>query len=439
MVPRMLQGLLAVAALAFAAPASAVLQIEITEGATGARPIAVVPFGVDNQIESPLDIAAVVADDLERSGQFAPMERADMVAKPVAGDTIRFGNWRTVDVDHVVVGGVRPSAGGGYSVRFQLYDVIRQRQIAGYSFQASAQAMRNLAHEIADLVYEAITGERGAFATRITYITAEGSGEARTFTLNVADYDGHNARPILQSPAPVMSPSWAPDGERVAYVSFEGGRPSVFVQEVATGERRKVSERTGINGAPAWSPDGSRLALALSYEGNPEIYVLELGSGKLRRITSSFGIDTSPAWTPDGESLVFTSDRAGGPQIYRIRADGRGQPERLTFEGNYNADPDVSPQGDQVAFVHRNPDRNYRVAVLDLESGLMRVLSDGRLDESPTFSPNGRMILYATEHGGRGVLGAVSADGRVAARLSQAQGNIREPAWGPYLESRVNR
>ena len=437
MAPRMLQGLLALAALAFAAPASAVLQIEITEGASGARPIAVVPFGVDEQIESPLDIAAVVAGDLERSGQFAPMERGDMVARPVAGDQIRFGNWRAVDVDHVVVGGIRPAAGGGYSVRFQLYDVIRQRQIAGYSFQAPARAMRNLAHEIADIVYEEITGERGAFATRITYVTAEGSGDARNFTLNVADYDGHNARPILQSPAPVMSPSWSPDGERVAYVSFEGGRPSVFVQQVASGQRRKVSERAGINGAPAWSPDGSRLALALSYEGNPEIYVLELGSGKLRRITSSFGIDTSPAWTPDGESLVFTSDRAGGPQIYRIRADGRGQPERLTFEGNYNADPDVSPQGDQIVFVHRNPDRKYRIAALDLESGLMRVLSDGRLDESPTFSPNGRMILYATEYQGRGVLGAVSADGRVAARLSQAQGNIREPAWGPYLESRV--
>lgn len=436
---RMLRWFLLVATLLATAPSHAVLEITITEGATGARPIAVVPFGVDDRIEEPLDFAQVIAADLELSGQFAPMDRGDMVSRPVAGDSIRFGNWRTLDVDHVVVGGVEPAAGGGYAVRFQLYDVIRERQIAGYRFEASARALRNLAHEISDVIYEEITGERGAFNTRITYVTAEGSGDARTYTLNVADYDGHNARPILQSPAPIMSPAWSPDGERVAYVSFEGGRPSVFVQEVASGQRRKVSERTGINGAPAWSPDGGKLALSLSYEGNPEIYVLDLGSGNLRRLTRSFGIDTSPAWTPDGKSLLFTSDRAGGPQIYRLAADGSGRPERLTFEGDYNADPDVSPEGDRVAFVHRDADRRFRIAVLEPESGRMQVLSEGRLDESPTFAPNGRMILYATEYRDRGVLGAVSADGRVAVRLSQAEGNIREPAWGPYRGSRLQR
>lgn len=439
MVERMLRGMLVLGLLAVTQPAAAVLQIEITEGAVGARPIAVVPFGVDEQINSPLDFAQVIAADLELSGQFTPMDRGDMVSRPVAGDDIRFGNWRTLDVDHVVVGGVRPAAGGGYVVRFQLYDVIRERQIAGYRFEASARALRGLAHEISDLVYEEITGERGAFATRITYVTAEGSSDARTYTLNVADYDGHNARPILQSPAPIMSPAWSPDGERLAYVSFEGGRPSVFVQDVASGERRKVSERVGINGAPTWSPDGERLALALSYEGNPEIYVLELDSGNLRRLTSSFGIDTSPVWTPDGESLLFTSDRAGGPQIYRVAANGQGRAERLTFEGKYNTDPDVSPEGDRITFVHRDADNRYRIAILDPESERMEVLSDGRLDESPTFAPNGRMILYATEHQGRGVLGAVSSDGRVAVRLSQSESNIREPAWGPYRGSRVER
>jgi TolB protein len=294
--------------------------------------------------------------------------------------------------------------------------------------------MRGLAHEISDVVYEEITGERGAFGTRIAFVSTEGAGDDRSYRLQVSDYDGYNARPVLTSRQPIMSPAWSPDGERVAYVSFEQGRPAVYVQEVATGERRKVSERTGINGAPAWSPDGERLAVTLSHQGNPEIYVLDLDTGDLTRVTRSSGIDTSPAWMPGGDEIVFTSDRAGGPQLYRIAVDGGSSARRLTYEGNYNAGPDVSPDGEQIAFVHRTERNQYRIAVLDLTSDLMRVVTDGRLDESPTFAPNGRMILYATEHEGRGVLGAVSADGRVAVRLSQARGNIREPAWGPFRD-----
>lgn len=431
---RTLRSLLALALLATAFQAQAVLRIEITEGASGARPIAVVPFGWGQEGERPVDIAGIVSSDLARSGQFAPMERRDMVSRPTSAEQIRFGNWSAQEVDHLVIGRIESRGGGGYAVRFQLFDVIRQRQVAGYSFQAARDGLRGLAHEISDLVYEEITGERGAFNTRITFISADGSGDAREYRLQVSDYDGYNARPILTSRRPIMSPAWSPDGARVAYVSFEGGRPAVYVQHVASGERRRVSARTGINGAPAWSPDGGRLAVALSHEGNPELYIIDLESDESRRITNSRAIDTSPVWGPEDRTLFFTSDRAGSPQIYRVPIDRSRSPERVTFEGRYNAGPALSPDGERLAFVHRTDNGDYRIAVMDRSSGLMRVLTDGQLDESPTFSPNGRMILYATKHQGRGVLGAVSVDGRAAVRLSQAEGNIREPAWGPFQE-----
>lgn len=431
---RTLRSLLALALLMTAVQAQAVLRIEITEGASGARPIAVVPFAWNQDGEPPADIAAIVANDLARSGQFAPMERRDMVSRPTSAEQVRFGNWSAQEVDHLVIGRIEPRGGGGYAVRFQLFDVIRQRQVAGYSFQAAREGLRGLAHEISDLVYEEITGERGAFNTRITFVSTEGSGDAREYTLQVSDYDGYNARPILTSGRPIMSPAWSPDGEHVAYVSFEGGRSAVYVQEVASGERRRVSGRTGINGAPAWSPDGERLAVALSHEGNPELYVLDLESDETQRITNNRAIDTSPTWGPEGRALFFTSDRSGSPQIYRVAVEGSRSPERVTFEGRYNAAPALSPDGERLAFVHREDNGNYRIAVMDRSSGLMRVLTDGQLDESPTFSPNGRMILYATEHEDRGVLGAVSVDGRAAVRLSQAEGNIREPAWGPFRD-----
>lgn len=431
---RTFRSLLALALLAATFQAQAVLRIEITEGASGARPIAVVPFGWGGDGERPVDIAGIVSSDLARSGQFAPMARRDMITHPTDGDQIGFGNWSAQEVDHLVIGRIESRGGGGYAVRFQLFDVIRQRQVAGYSFQASREGLRGLAHEISDLVYEEITGERGAFNTRIAFISTEGSGDAREYQLHVADYDGYNARPILSSKRPIMSPAWSPDGERVAYVSFEGGRSAVYVQEVASGDRRRVSARAGINGAPAFSPDGGRLAVALSHEGNPELYVIDLETDDARRITNNRAIDTSPVWGPDGRTLFFTSDRAGTPQIYRVPVGGSRSPKRVTFEGRYNAGASLSPNGERLAFVHRTDNGAYRIAVMDRSSGLMRVLTDGQLDESPTFAPNGRMILYAAEHEGRGVLGAVSVDGRAAVRLSQAQGNIREPAWGPFRE-----
>ncbi|WP_139150871.1 Tol-Pal system beta propeller repeat protein TolB [Halofilum ochraceum] len=432
---RIFHALAALALMALSTPAAAVLQIEITEGAAGARPIAVVPFGWAGEGNPPEDIAGLISNDLTRSGEFEPMDRQDHVSQPTRADEVRFGNWRTLGVDHVVIGRVQPlDDGPGYNVRFQLFDVARQEQMVGYSYEVGRNGVRSLAHEISDVVYEEITGERGAFSTRIAYVAVQGSGDQRRYTLQVSDYDGYNPRTILTSREPIMSPAWGPDGERLAYVSFEEGRPAIYVQRVASGGRKKVSSRAGINGAPAWSPGGDRLAVTLSHEGNPEIYVLDLASNEARRVTRSGGIDTSPVWTPDGENLIFTSDRSGGPQIYSIPVDRSERARRLTFEGNYNADPDISPDGERLTFVHRMQNGRFRIAVLDRGSELMRVVSEGQLDESPTFAPNGGMILFATDHRGRGVLGSVSTDGRAAARLSQSQGDVREPAWGPFRD-----
>ena len=432
--PRLVRIVAALALIAVSSRAGAVLEIEITEGASGARPIAIVPFGWTGEGEPPVDLAAIVENDLTRSGQFAPIARRDQVSRPTQARDVRFGNWRTLGVDHVVIGRIGPREGGGYTVRFQLFDVARQQQVIGYSFGASQGALRNLAHEISDSVYEEITGERGAFSTKIAFVSVEGQGDARRYKLQVADYDGFNARTILTSRQPVMSPAWGPDGRRLAYVSFEQGRSAIYVQQVGTGDRREISSRAGINGAPEWSPDGDRLAVTLSEGGNPDIYVIDLQANRAQRLTYSSAIDTSPTWSPDGGTLVFTSDRSGGPQLYTVPVDRSERPHRLTFEGNYNSDPSISPSGERIAFVHRTDSDNYRVAVLDRTSDLMQVVSDGRLDESPSFAPNGRMILFATEHQGRGVLGSVSADGRAAARLSQVRGDIREPAWGPYTD-----
>ncbi len=425
---------LIVALALFAPPLPAVLEITITEGAPDARPIAVVPFGWQGSGEPPEAITNIVKADLTRTGHFAPAEERDLVSRPTTGEEVRFGNWRTLGVDHVVVGRIAPSGEQRYRVQFQLLDVLRERQVAGYSYEASGDNMRGVAHEISDVIFEEITGDRGAANTRVAMVSVDDSGEEPEYRLQVADYDGYNPRTILTSPAPIMSPALAPDGERVAYVSFERRRAAVFVQEIRTGERQQVSARPGINGAPAWSPDGDRLAVTLNHEGDPDIYILDLAGGGLQRITRSGAIDTSPAWMPNGEELIFTSDRSGGPQLYRIPLGRSQRAQRVTFEGRYNADPDVSPNGERVTYVHRVQNGDFRIAVLDLETDQMRVVTEGQLDESPSFAPNGQMVLFGTENQGRGVLGLVSADGEAVARLSQTEGDVREPAWGPFQD-----
>jgi TolB protein len=406
--------------------AAAGLTIEITQGAEGALPIAVVPFGGS----APEDVAAIVASDLKRSGRFKPLPTSDMLARPHSKAEVDFRDWRALKQESLVVGQVNQT-GSGYQIQFELLDVFRGESLAGYQFNTSARDVRPTAHHIADLIYEALTGERGAFATRIAYITGLRSADGKErVALQVADSDGFNPQTIFSSNEPVLSPAWSPHGRRLAYVSFENRKPAIYVQDVYSGQRERIADFSGINGAPAWSPDGRSLAITLSKDGNPDIFVMDVGSRGLRAITRHPSIDTEPAWSPDGQHLVFTSDRGGSPQIYRVSAAG-GEPQRVTFDGKYNARASYSADGKRLTMVTRDGGE-FRIGVLDVASKAFRTVSEGNLDESPSFAPNGSMIIYAARAQGRGVLYAVSADGRTRQRLALDIGDVREPVWSPY-------
>ena len=413
--------------------ASALLTIEITKGVETGIPIAIVPFGWDakNKTVLPHDVAVVVDADLARSGRFLTFARKDFLATPHQDRDVAFKDWRLLKAEALVIGNITPAAAGKVEVQFRLYDVFREKQLAGYSYTVSPEALRGLAHQIADVIYEKLTGEPGAFNTRIAYITHEAprSGAA-VYKLQVADSDGYGPQTIVQTTEPLLSPAWSPDGRRLAYVSFEDKRSKVYLQNIADGRRELIAEHRGINSAPAFSRDGKRLALTLSRDGNPEIYLFDLSTRSLRRLTSHPAIDTEPAWSPDGRYLVFTSDRAGKPQIYRMSAEG-GEAERLTFEGDYNARASYSPDGKMLTLVSRQ-EGLYHIATLRLDTRALQVLTDTALDESPSFAPNGRLIIYATEVRGRGLLASVSVDGRVRQLYRFAEGEVREPVWSPY-------
>lgn len=431
---RLIATLFAVCALGLPLLASAQqqgLEIDIVGGNAAALPITVVPFA---GVSGNTDIAAVVAADLDRSGQFRSLPRGDMVERPTTGGEVNYATWRTLRQDFLLVGRVL-DAGGNVRVEYELFDVAKQVRLLGEAKVAPPSAARDVAHQIADAVYEKILGVRGAFWTRIAYITASGTGGNARYALMVADSDGYNPQRVASSPEPLLSPAWSPDGRKLAYVSFENGNSEIFIQDVSTGARERVSSFRGINSGPAFSPDGRSLALTLSKGGSPEIYVMDLGSKALRQVTSQSGIDTAAAYGPDG-SIYFTSDRGGRPQVYRVGAGGGGA-SRVTFDGSYNSDPSISFDGKKIA-VAQGSGNSYRIAMLDNSLGSPRwsTLSPGSLDESPSFAPNASMILYAARDGGRGVLYAVSADGRVRQRLVLADGNVREPAWGPYRERR---
>ncbi len=408
----------------------AALKIEITSGIDGALPIAVVPFDA-SKLSSKLsaDIAQIVSNDLNRSGVLKVLERNLLPTQPHYSNQVRYTQWKSAGQDYLVVGRVLEKSPGNYNIQFQLLDVLKQKQLIGYNLPAKKRKLRAAAHEISDLIYEKITGTQGAFNTRIAYIRAQ-RNQARKYILQVADTDGFNAQTVLESDEPLMSPSWSPDGQSLAYVSFENKRPEIFIQHLATAKRTKISGFKGINGAPSWSPDGKNLALVLSKDGGPDVYVMNTATKRLRRITSHRSIDTEPVWTENGEKIVFTSDRSGSPQLYEIALKG-GNPKRLTFEGRYNSAATISPDGKYIAMVHGERGE-YKIAQFERETGNLIVLTDSNLDESPSFSPNGKLVLYASTRGDNGVLYVVSVDGRSKHRLSDQTGDIREPVWGPF-------
>ena len=407
--------------------------VEVTRGQDDAIPIAIVPFTAAEAAADTFDVARLVSDDLARSGRFKSMDRKDMIEEPHTGAKISFDDWRRLGNDYILVGQVQPQGSDRYNISFELYNVLNRQRLLGYQISANGSGMRLASHRIADMVFDKILGIRGAFATRIAYISVQGSVPHRSYRLIVADADGENPHTVMQSNEPLMSPSWSPDGQNLAYVSFEARLPSVYVQYLKTGERRRVSAKAGVNQAPAWSPDGKKLALTLSTrDGNLDIYVLDLTTQALTRITDDPSIDTEPQWSKDGQSLYFTSDRAGGPQIYRVGIQPGDHPRRLTFQGNYNARPRVSPDESQLAFVTQE-DGAYRIAVMDLRGrGEVQVLTKGRFDVSPSYAPNGAEIIYASRDRGRGVLALVTADGRVQERLVSSEGEVQEPAWSPF-------
>lgn len=419
-----------------AAQAQQGLDIGLVVGNESALPIAVIPMPYQGSAVQPdTDVAAVIRADLNRSGQFRSLAETSLIERPTRGSEVKFPTWRLLKQDFVVVGRVLDDAGGGYRVEYELWDVAKQERLIGLAVGGRARGMRDVAHQIADQIYEKILGVRGAFWTRIAYVTATGVGQGIQYSLMVADSDGFNPQTVVHSREPLLSPAWSPDSKRLAYVSFERGNSTIYIQELTTGAREVVASFKGINGAPAFSPDGRKLALTLSRSGNPEIYVMDLATKGLTQVTNHYGIDTEPVWLPDGQNLLFTSDRAGKPQVYQVSASG-GEPRRISFQGDSNARASVSADGKKIAMA-QGSGNIYRIAVLDRSfggSGRWQTLSPGNLDESPSFAPNASMLLYATKEGRKGVLYSVSADGKVRQRSTIADGDVREPAWSPFRQ-----
>ncbi|OIQ88516.1 protein TolB [mine drainage metagenome] len=406
--------------------ARAALTIEIVGGAAQQIPIAVVPFA--QPVAEPDNLATIINADLRRSGLFRALETRGIADQPHVLADVKYPEWAALQAQALVIGRVEQQANSRLKVSFRLLDVLKQTPLAGLEYDVTPAQLRGTAHKIADVIYEKMTGEKGVFDTRITYIVKQ----KRNYRLQVADADGANPQTVLSSVEPIISPAWSPDGTRLAYVSFEKKKPIIIVQSLVTGQRQVLANFKGNNSAPSWSPDGTRLAIVLTHSANSQIYVINADGTGLRQLSYSSAIDTEPRWSPDGKWLYFTSDRGGSPQIYRMSTLG-GDAQRVTFDGDYNVSPNLSLDGKQLTYIRREAG-SFRVVLQDLASGQVQVLSDSSADESPSFAPNGRMILYATSINGRGVLSIISADGRTKQRLSEADGDVREPAWGPWVK-----
>jgi len=422
--PHIFHKILLVLSLLAATLAQAQLSIEITGAGANRIPVAIANFAGDAAAAQV--VAATVRSDLERSGLFKLVDPAGATLDENA--QVNFSDWKNRGADALAAGSLARGADGRMEARFRLYDTQKQVSLGGAVFVTGNDQLRAAGHRIADYIYEKLTGEKGIFSTRVAYVVKSGS----QFRLQIADADGQGAVTALSSSEPIISPVWSPDGSKLAYVSFEKKKPVIYVHTLASGQRQVVANFKGSNSAPAWSPDGRKLAVVLSKDGNSQIYVVNADGTGVQRLTQSGGIDTEPRYSPDGGSIYFTSDRGGSPQIYRMGANG-GDAQRVTFEGSYNVSPRPSPDGKSLAFISRR-DGRFQLAVMDLASKQVQILTDSTKDESPSFAPNSRMILIATETGGRGVLSAISSDGRIKQRLSIAAGDVREPAWGPFIQ-----
>lgn len=403
------------------------IDIRITKSANDAQPIAIVPF--TSQVTE-ADVSEVITSDMVRTGQFKALSTSGVLPKPAVGQLVNFTSWTARGADFLVVGDVK-NASSGYTVLVELFDVNSGQKMLSKGYSSAKGSLRRTAHYIADDLYETLTGIRGAFNTRIAYVSVNRQSAGKgVYTLNVADSDGFAPKRVIRSSSPLLSPAWSPDGSQLAYVSFRNQSAQIYMVDLNTGDERRISSFEGINGAPSFSPDGQKLAVTLSKSGSPDIYVHNLNSGSWKQITRGRAIDTEPTWSVDGSHIYFTSNRSGGVQTYKVSATG-GLPRRVTFKGKYNAGPTLSADQKKLAVVHEQS-KKYRIAVQNLEDNTLSVITKGTQDESPSFSPNGQMLIYATKQGGRGVLMGVSADGRSQHRMLSSDEQIREPAWSPY-------
>ncbi|WP_417566885.1 Tol-Pal system beta propeller repeat protein TolB [Marinobacter sp.] len=406
------------------------LLIRITEGADSAIPVSVVPFAESGQMPAGDTVASVVQADLAMSGEFRTLSPEKMLSLPSRREEVYFRDWRLLGQRYVLVGSLTRN-GDRVQARYELFDVNREERILGETAAAPASNMRSLAHHISDKVYEAITGVPGVFSTQLAFVTLDTANGKPRYRLQVSDVDGKRARIRLESKEPILSPAWSPDGKRLAYVSFETGKPVIFVHELSTGKRTKVADFPGLNSAPAWSDDGRSLLMTLSKDGNAEIYRMDLETSQLTKLTNHWAIDTEANWDARGEGIFFTSDRSGGPQIYYMAKPG-AEPRRITFGSRYNARPRAGSKGKFVYYVHQR-DRAFHIARTDLETGEETILTRTESDESPSVAPNGRMLIYATDQNGISVLTVISADGGAAYSLPGSEGEVRDPVWGPLV------